>query len=68
MNFAEYTQEVIDAICDLEGCTQERAEALIQDQHVQLRHGHQYRLSPPIIAGSILGINDCCITAYPIKS
>lgn len=67
MNFDEYTQEVIDAICDLEGCSQERAEALMQDKQEQLRHGHQYRLSPSIIAASVLGINDCCVTAPPIK-
>lgn len=67
MNYSEYTQEVIDAICDLEGCSQERAEDLILDKQEQLRHGHKYRLSPSIIAGSVLGIYDCCVAAPTIN-
>jgi hypothetical protein len=67
MNYSEYTQEVIDVLCDLEGYSQEAAEKIIQDKEEQIRYGYQYRLSPAIIAGSILRINDCCMTRPPLK-
>jgi hypothetical protein len=67
MNYSDYTLEVIDVLCDLEGCTQEAAEKLIQDKEEQIRYAHQYRLSPASIAGSILGINDCCMIHTPLK-
>jgi len=67
MNYSDYTQEVIDVLCDLEGYSQEAAEKIIQDKEEQIRYGYQYRLSPAIIAGSILGINDCCMTRPPLK-
>lgn len=67
MNYNDYIQEVLDVLCDLEGCTQEAADKIIQDKEEEIRYGYQYRLSPTIIAGSILGINDCCMTYAPLK-
>jgi hypothetical protein len=67
MNYNDYTQEVIEAICDLEGYAHEVAVKIIQDKEEQIHYGHQYRLSPSIIAGSILGINDCCMTPAPLN-
>ncbi|MDD2367659.1 MAG: hypothetical protein PHQ90_00060 [Sulfuricurvum sp.] len=67
MNYSDYTQEVVDVLCDLEGSTQEEAEKIIEDKEEQIRYGYQYRLSSAIIAGSILGINDCCMTSTPQK-
>lgn len=68
MSYSEYIQEVIDTICELEGCTQERAEFLILNKQDQLRYGHQYHLAPSIIAEYVLGINDCCVAAPTMNS
>ncbi|MDD5716817.1 MAG: hypothetical protein PHW64_03365 [Sulfuricurvum sp.] len=68
MNYRDYTQEVIDVLCDLEGYTHDAAVEMIQDKEEQIRYAHQYRLNPTIIAGSILGINDCCVAPASLKS
>lgn len=64
----EFREEVIDTLCELGGYSQEEARTLAEEKHSDIEYGHQYRLSPSIIAGSILGINDCCVSNHPPKS
>ncbi len=64
---AEYREEVIEAIVELEHCSSKEA-AKKADQHPEsITHGARYRISPSLVAGSILGINDCCISNTPQK-
>ena len=64
----EFREEVIETLCELGGCSEEEAQTLAAEKHSDIEYGHQYRLSPSIIAGSILGINDCCVANQPHKS
>lgn len=64
----EYYNEVIDEICGLEGCSHEEAKAIADAKFSDIEYGHKYRLSPSILVGSLLGINDCCITPAQNKS
>ena len=64
----EFREEVIETLCVLAGCRDEEAQTLAEEKHSDIEYGHQYRLSPSIIAGSILGINDCCVSNQPKKS
>lgn len=63
----EYCNEVIDEICSLDGCSHEEAKTIAAAEFSDIEYGHKYRLSPAIIAGAILGINDCCITPVQKK-
>ena len=64
----EFREEVIEILCELAGCSEEEAQAIAAEKHSDIEYGHKYRLSPSIIAGSILGINDCCVSNQPKKS
>lgn len=64
----EYYNEVIDENCGLDGCPHEEAKAIADAKFSDIEYGHKYRLSPSILAGSLLGINDCCITPAQNKS
>ncbi len=63
----EFRAELIDILCELGGCTESDAHRLAEEKMSEIEYAHQYRLSPRIIAGYILGINDCCIAAPQIK-
>ncbi len=63
----EFKNEVIETLCDLGGYSEADAQELAETKYSQIEYGHKYRLSPSIIAGSILGINDCCIASASIK-
>lgn len=58
----DFRQEVIDTICEIEGCDEENAHLIAEEKHGDIEYGHKNRLSPRVIAGAILGINDCCIS------
>lgn len=64
----EFREEVIETLCELGGCSEEYAQTIAEEKHTDIEYGHKYRLSPSIIAGAILGINDCCVSAPNIKS
>ncbi|MGD9970138.1 MAG: hypothetical protein AB7S65_06745 [Sulfuricurvum sp.] len=57
-----YREEVIEMVCDLEGCSEECAARIVEEKSVDIEYGHKHRISPHIVAGSILGINDCCFS------
>jgi len=59
-NLSEYFEEVIEAIIELTQMSYQEAEEMTQNKKGDVEHGYKYRLSPSIIAGAILGINDCC--------
>ena len=63
----DFRIEVIETLCELGGCSEEDAQTLSEEKHTDIEYGHKYRLSPAIIAGAILGINDCCVSAPNIK-
>ncbi|HZF70104.1 hypothetical protein [Sulfuricurvum sp.] len=67
VTLSEFHAEVIEALCELGGCSEADAHALAEEKYSDIEYGHKYRLSSTIIAGSILGINDCCIPKQPIK-
>lgn len=64
----EFKEEVIEFLCEIEGCCEADAHLLANEKYTDIEYGHKYHLSPSIIAGSILGINDCCISGYASKS
>ena len=64
----EFREEVIDTLCELGGCSEEEAQLLAEEKHSDIEYAHKHRLSPAIIAGSSLGINDCCFPNQPRKS
>lgn len=57
----DFRTEVIETLCELAGCSEDDAQAIAEEKLSDIEYGHKYRLSPAIIAGSILGINDCCV-------
>lgn len=59
----DYCIEVIEILCELGGYCEVDAKAIAEEKHSDIQYGHKYRLSPSIIAGSILGINNCCIAS-----
>ncbi len=63
----DFRIEVIETLCELGGCSEEYAQTLAQEKFTDIEYGHKYRLSPAIIAGAILGIKDCCLSAPNIK-
>ena len=64
----DFHTEVIEILCELGWYCEADAQALAQEKYSDIEYGHKYRLSPSIIAGSILGINDCCVASQPQKS
>ena len=64
----DFRTEVIETLCELGGYCEEDALILSEEKLSDIEYGHKYRLSPAIIAGSILGINDCCVPTRPPKS
>jgi len=60
LRMSEYCEEVIEAIMELSQKSHQEAEEMTQTKKSDVEHGYKYRLSPSIIAGAILGINDCC--------
>lgn len=64
----EFREEVIESLCELAGCSEDDAQAIAEEKLSDIEYGHKYRLSPAIIAGAILGINDCCVPNQPQKS
>ena len=67
-SLSEYYNEVIDEICSLDGCTHEVAKAIADAKFSYIEYGHKYHLTPSVLAGALLGINDCCITPVQNKS
>lgn len=63
-HLTEYREEVIEELCALGGYTEADAHKIAEEKHADIVYGHKYRLTPSIVAGSILGINDCCIPSY----
>ncbi len=63
----EFHQEVIEELCELGQYCQVDAQLLAEEKHTNIEYGYKYHLSPTIIAGAILGINDCCLSAYAPK-
>lgn len=63
-SLSEFHQEVIEELCELGQYCQVDAQSLAEEKYSDIEYGHKYRLSPTIIAGSILGINDCCLSPY----
>ena len=63
----DFHTEVIENLCELGGYCEADAHTLAEEKRCDIQYGHKYRLSPAIIAGSILGINDCCVPNQPIK-
>lgn len=59
----EFRNEVIEELCELGGYSEADAHTLAEEKYSDIQYGHKYRLSPTIIAGSILGINHCCIAS-----
>jgi hypothetical protein len=57
----EFREEVIETLCELAGCSEDDAQAIAEEKLSDIEYGYKYHLSPAIIAGSILGINDCCV-------
>lgn len=64
----EFHSEVIEMLCELGGCSETDAQILAEEKQTDIAYGHKYRLSPSIVAGALLGINDCCIPTHPLKS
>lgn len=64
----EFNEEVIEALCELGGLSEAEAQSLAASKYPEIEYAHKYRLSPSIIAGSLLGINDCCIPSQSPKS
>ena len=64
----DFHTEVIETLCELGGYCEDDAKVLAQEKFSDIEYAHKYRLSPSIIAGSILGINDCCVPNQPHKS
>lgn len=64
----DFRTEVIETLCELGGYCEADAHTLVEEKLSDIEYGHKYRLSPAIIAGSILGINDCCVPNQPHKS
>jgi hypothetical protein len=64
----EFKEEVIESLCEIGGCNKEDAYTLVEKKCTDIEYGLKYNLSSSIIAGSILGINDCCISGYALKS
>ncbi|ADR35237.1 hypothetical protein Sulku_2580 (plasmid) [Sulfuricurvum kujiense DSM 16994] len=64
----EFNEEVIEALCELGGLSEAEAQSFAASKRSEIEYAHKYRLSPSIIAGSILGINDCCIPSQCPKS
>ena len=64
----EFREEVIETLCELGGYCEGDAQTIAEEKLSDIEYGHKYRLSPAIIAGSILGINDCCVPNQPQKS
>ena len=64
----EFREEVIETLCELAGCSEDDAKAIAEEKLSDIEYGHKYRLSPAIIAGAILGINDCCVPNQLYKS
>lgn len=63
----EIHQEVIEELCELGQYCQDDEQSLAEVKYSDIEYGNKYRLSPTIIAGSILGINDCCLSPYAPK-
>lgn len=63
----DFRIEVIETLCELGGYCEADAHALAEEKETDIEYGYKYRLSPSIIAGSILGISDCCIPTHPPK-
>ena len=68
LSLNEYFDEIIDEICSLDGCHEQDAKAIADARFSDIEYGHKYRLTPTVLAGSLLGINDCCITPVQNKS
>lgn len=64
----DFHAEVIEFLCELGGYSEDDACILASQKRSEIEYAHKYRLSPSIIAGSILGINDCCIPLQPLNS
>ncbi|MBN2869387.1 MAG: hypothetical protein JXK04_00365 [Campylobacterales bacterium] len=59
--YDDFQEEVIDCIEEMGPCSREEASRLASEKVSDIRYGCKYRLSPMIVAGAILGINDCCL-------
>lgn len=59
---SDYFDEVVECIQELGSYGEEKAKSLAEEKRPDVEYGCRYRLNPSIVAGSILGINDCCIT------
>lgn len=64
----DYNEEVIETLCELGRLSEAEAQSLATSKRSEIEYAHKYRLSPSIIAGSLLGINDCCIPSQSLKS
>jgi len=64
-SLSEYFDEVIEAIVELGQYTEDVALAMATEKRGDVEYGCKYRISPSLVAGSILGINDCCLTRDP---
>jgi len=64
----EFREEVIETLSELGGYSEEDAQTLAEEKHTDIEYGNRYRLSRAIIAGAILGINDCCVPKQSPKS
>lgn len=64
----DFRTEVIESLCELGGYCEGDAKAIAEEKLIDIEYGYKYRLSSAIIAGSILGINDCCVLNQPQKS
>lgn len=64
----DFRAEVIETLCELGGYCEADAQAIAEEKLSDIKYGHKYRLSPSIVVGSILGINDCCIPNQHQKS
>lgn len=63
-----YFEEVVEMLCALEGCCPGHAHQLAEEKHAEVEYGYKHRLSPSVVAGSILGISGCCIPGYPLPN
>lgn len=64
----EFNEEVIEALCELGELSEPEAQSLAASKRSEIEYAHKYSISPSIIAGSLLGINDCCIPSQSQKS
>lgn len=64
----EYFDEVVECIQELGAYGDEKARSLADEKRSDIEYGCKYRLNPSIVAGNILGINDCCISPMRISS